>query len=420
MPRSIRLLLIGDVHFPESEGRPEVDHRDAGVSERLSRIAAQSPFTRCLRAIIQFLKNQSPIEAILICGDLTSHGKLEPYKKCAERLVRALKEAGFLNKVHVTFGNHDIDRDSARSSPGSQFEQLADFWRSLGTDVLPYPHHKSIRATAEGGQTAVVYTVNSCLGCGEMRGLPKNIEKDIKAIFSKFEATATPEDAFSLLQEQLDTPLFDDADLSDMCEKVSGMAANELPVVLAHHNLLPQAITRIDIYTEVLNGGMVRGRLSSLGRPVVYVHGHIHSDPVEVVVNPAEQGGECVFISAPLFTKGFTVLDVHCSRAGSPIGLSVTRHELLEHGAVVPRPPIRIPISKRTGLRDSDPNYETVAAHLQERSTIKNIRLSMNERYPLMSEKDLSEIVCEGFWACRLDIMNLDQAPEKWHVSIKP
>ncbi len=36
---------------------------------------------------------------------------------------------------------------------------------------------------------------------------------------------------------------------------------------------------RIAPYTEVVNGGNVRRRLTNCGKPVVYLHGHIHDDP---------------------------------------------------------------------------------------------------------------------------------------------
>ena len=62
--------------------------------------------------------------------------------------------------------------------------------------------------------------------------------------------------------------------------------SNVLSVIVAHHNLLPQRLPRLAPYTELVNGGALRASLGELGKPVLYLHGHIHEDPIEILRSP--------------------------------------------------------------------------------------------------------------------------------------
>lgn len=79
---------------------------------------------------------------------------------------------------------------------------------------------------------------------------------------------------------------------------------------MAHHNLLPQRIPRILAYGEMLNAGFLRQMLHASRRNVIYLHGHIHEDPIEVISVPGSEIAsrderKIVSIAAPALKDGF-------------------------------------------------------------------------------------------------------------------
>ena len=98
----------------------------------------------------------------------------------------------------------------------------------------------------------------------------------------------------------------------------------QLPIILTHHNLIPQRIPRVAIFPEMLNSGHVRDRIAAIGPPVIYIHGHIHDDPIDVISNPSnfEQVG-VVSISAPEISNGYAILNVLLTAEDIPLCASV-------------------------------------------------------------------------------------------------
>lgn len=119
--------------------------------------------------------------------------------------------------------------------------------------------------------------------------------------------------------KQLDTPAFVEDHLSRLQRQVSTLSNNLIPIVMAHHNILAQATPRVSAYAEVLNGGLVRSRLSNLGTPAIYCHGHIHDDPVETVEAASVAHGKLVLVSAPALWKSFNMLGIEFGFQGIPI-----------------------------------------------------------------------------------------------------
>lgn len=78
-----------------------------------------------------------------------------------------------------------------------------------------------------------------------------------------------------------------------------------------------QRMTRLAPYTELVNSGAVRASLMEAGRPILYLHGHIHTDPVEVLSVPG--GDALVCISAPAAEDGFNIIEVVFTRSGKPL-----------------------------------------------------------------------------------------------------
>ena len=300
---TLKFIQLGDIHLPDVKSLTNTDSKDDGFPTSLANIIGLNPLQAVMREVVHFCeKERHSIAAILICGDLTSRGDLAGYQECLNYLQSNLRLATSTvwqpERIHAVPGNHDIDRtkcDPAHTDLFIKFEALSSAWANLGLPILPV---KGVRRTHVElkGQTAEVFSLNSCLGCGEQLALPKKIKSQLHALLQPF---LTSPDAFDLIGHQLDTPAFDKEHLHALLSAIADLPATSVPIVLAHHNLLPQAVPRIEIYTEVINGGMMRSRLAQCSHPVIYSHGHIHEDPVEVVSFPKTTEGRLVSVSAP-------------------------------------------------------------------------------------------------------------------------
>ena len=247
--------------------------------------------------IARVRKQFSPC-GILLCGDLTTAGVSEHYAECVEYLTKSLSltSADVIapGHWHVVPGNHDVDRKSLK--PGDHpfaelFAPLKELWAaSCENAVLTVDEARITQLESQGCGIALM-SLNSCVGCGEWRGLPKRIREQLLAEIEVTLSEQPKAELFCEIAEQLDAPVFDKSHLDEVSVQIKALGRNCVPVVLAHHNLLPQQTPRLAPYAEVSNAGMLRTRLTSLGRPVIYCHGHIHEELIEVVSNPRDTGG---------------------------------------------------------------------------------------------------------------------------------
>ncbi len=179
---------------------------------------------------------------------------------------------------------------------------------------------------------------------------PQKIQAAITdAIKSQFQGSENSFETFETLAEQLDAPAFHQDHINALCEAIELSDRRTVPMVLAHHGLLPQATPRLEIYTEMLNSGMLRSRLASLGRPVIYCHGHIHTDPIEVISNADKDGSKVIIVAAPEAVKGFNLLNVFFGKNEHPIGLEIIKYRLNNDASVEASAPIRISLCLQPG-----------------------------------------------------------------------
>ncbi len=129
-----------------------------------------------------------------------------------------------------------------------------------------------------------------------------------------------------------------------MCAHLAGGAARLISIVLSHHNLLPQAIPRVALYAELLNAGVARSRLLGLHKTILYCHGHIHDDPIEVLTDPQNPGSQVILISAPTLSRGFNTITTEFGRKGFPLGCIITAHRLRKRDGSVERRSVRVPL----------------------------------------------------------------------------
>ncbi len=338
----LRFIQIGDVHLPSaSTAMGVVDSKDPRFPTSLQQIIARQPLKQVFRCVHDLIAKGSA-DCVLFMGDLTDYGKLPGYQACTDYLAEALQLG--IGRVHahipvgIVPGNHDIDRALARQ-PGStaKFAPLNAALASSGLPKLPVTSTIKMEISANGA-SADVHLLNSCWGCGEEEHIPEIFRPNLlKAIDDTF-AGAEAADAKKLYYDrQLDTPAFAEDTISTVVNDLSKMGSR-VAVLVAHHNLLPQRMTRLAPYTELVNSGALRSSLLEIKGATIYLHGHIHDEPIEVISQPG--GGRVVVVSAPEALSGFNYLEILYTKSQTPLCARVTPYRFDKSGVLRTQPAI--------------------------------------------------------------------------------
>ncbi|WP_064682829.1 metallophosphoesterase family protein [Rhizobium bangladeshense] len=418
MLAKIRLLQIGDIHLvSNASSEAFLDDKDTTFPFNLKNIISRNPLKTVFRRIYEIIEH-GDVDCVLIMGDLTDYGKLDGYAACAKYLASALQigSKGIHHDLPVGIvpGNHDIDRGLAKD-PGSN-TKFAPLLQALAEAGLPpLPVVKPIPVTVpKGPSRAEIFLLNSCWGCGEEAFIPPEFRTQIAAAI---EAVITGPDADGAIKayydRQLDTPAIAEDSIAAVVQALEGTPGSAIAVLVAHHNLLPQRRTRLAPYTELVNGGALRGALGELGRPVVYLHGHIHEDPVEVVQLP--NGAPLVSISAPDIPKGFNLVDILFGENSLPLACHVTPFRMDKSGLL--KRETTISISLNNGRRrSSDRSTGFVFAKIVEAGQIywPELKALVENASLDLSDERLTTIVEELFAEKSIDIGNYDLEQKNW------
>lgn len=226
--------------------------------------------------------------------------------------------------------------------------------------------------------------------------------------------------AFAVVGETLDSPGFLQQDIERVCGELGVLDEAVMAVVLSHHNILPQALLRVQIYTEAMNAGMVRSRLSTLRRPVLYCHGHIHDNPAEVVQQVPASVARLICISAPELSRGFNVLALDYGHRGYPLGCRLFQHQLqLRDGAVTCKE-LRIPFyapDQLTLRRLGHPRLPVVLSQLPDHDIrFDDLIQALASFTPPPPVDEVAEALLEGQWLGFVEISNLEFEPKEWIV----
>jgi hypothetical protein len=320
--------------------------------------------------------------------------------------------------------NHDVDRpriDPAGEDLFDKFASCKETWEALNLPILAVERLRKTRVSSGNRCRATVFSMNSSVGCGERRHLPNQIRADLEALLKRYSSTATPEEAFALLGETLDTPAFLHDDVEGICREIRELAPTELPIVVAHHNILPQALLRVELYTELLNAGVVRSRLSRLQRPLLYCHGHIHDDPLEIVHEPQYVGSRVVCVSAPQLVNGFNLLRVEFGSKGFPLGCRVFTFRLDHHNGEVRPVETRVPLCL-PDQRDLGPLADDRVPRLLSILPISDVRVGdlhagLVQQGLALTMDQLADLLAEAEWLGAVKITNREESPE--HRSVR-
>lgn len=412
--KSVRLLQIGDVHYPDAVLEVHADIKDAGYPAGLANLTHTNP----LQAVVRRLVDQK-VDGVLVSGDLTSKGNISEYDKCVQYLVDNL---AFTNadRLHAVPGNHDVERskiDPTGKDLFSKFQASKEAWSSRSLPVLAVDSARTTEFPATARCGVRVFSLNSSLGCGE-RYFPIEIKDPLTTLLKDYEKKVGTIDAFGILGETLDTPIINKDDLELVCSEIRKSANSTVPLILTHHNILPQALPRVALYTELLNGGNIRSRLSHLNRPVLYCHGHIHDRPIEIVHEPRHRESKLVCVSAPELKRGFNIIEIIFSSKNLPIGCRIVLHELdMRDGDVVAteqRVPLQAPYSY--GESGSKRLLSILNVIREGETRFHDIMDAVKKRGLNIKKQDVAEAIGEGEWFGCFEITNRDQDADYWHV----
>jgi hypothetical protein len=254
MLKTLEIVHIGDVHFPESKDERLADIRDSGFPPGVAERAKLTPL-RCVARKYTAVVDKQP-DVLLFSGDLTSFGDAQGYRDCLTFLNQLFNLKRLPQKrLHAVPGNHDVDRlnvDPSGKDLRRKFETFVLAWEDLGIPILAVDavRKSSVSIPKAGASGVTLFSLNSSLGCGEMR-YPLEIQNKLSDLLSDYAKSVGEKDAFPLVGEILDTPAFDQDHIEEVCHTIGGMNKKNVPVVVAHHNILPQASPRVAAYTEL-------------------------------------------------------------------------------------------------------------------------------------------------------------------------
>jgi 3',5'-cyclic AMP phosphodiesterase CpdA len=424
--RIVKLLHVGDLHYPDLVGQNEnLDLSDKGFPGVLRTRLATHPSQSVAREMARLLDRDTSIKSILICGDITSKGNLDGFRRGLSWLAAQLRlenrDMWPVDSVHAVPGNHDVNRRAVTQTETDiyrKFEDIERAWADQSDLVLTV---RGLRITTLGtSPTVTLHSLNSCLGCGEYRGLPDAICDALWRATTDMIDSNNFDDYNILQYEQLDTPAFDESEINELVHSIKDAPPGTLPIVLAHHNILPQGLVRISPYTEIVNGGNVRRRLSSCGRPVLYLHGHIHEDPIEDItrLDGTTSHGSLITVSAPEIREGFNVLSIVIGKAGVPIGCAVETYRRQHTGDVVCQGAVRIPLVKdaRRALSLLDDAGRAVLRILGGSFFRFHEVLKRAREQQTLTKNMIIDRLREASWLGLVIILDEEQEPEQWQI----
>jgi Calcineurin-like phosphoesterase len=412
---TIKLLQLGDIHYDQARLERAVDLKDRTMPAKLLESATVSP----LQAVFRKLAH-TEVDGIAMVGDLTTGGDLEIYEACAKYLTDSLDLRKWDSRlVHVVPGNHDVDPElTGQDDLLAKFVPLEETWTKLGLPVLSAngPRQGTVQQEKSGVE---IFGLNSAVGTGEHEAEKAKIPAAFAEAMQEARLQATAgADHFGVNVELFDTPSFIESHIAHTCEQIEKLPIETIPVLVSHHNLMPQALPRVAPYAHVLNGGMARDRLTACGRPVVYLHGHIHERPIEVVRQYAPKQGELICISAPLVMRGFNLLELTFTAEGLPLGCVVRQFGVSSNGNVEEVHVAQIPFV--TGPRAAGPLVKHIVSALAEKSPYRFEDLREHLRgagHCPGGEEELGDALREAEWHGLVSIGERNYPPIHWRIS---
>jgi predicted phosphodiesterase len=431
----LKLLQIGDIHYPDTREAQLIDFKDRSFPADLIEKISPIPFQSVLRNIISICSKG--VDGLLFNGDFTSKGDLVSYKKCLKLLEDSLK----LNKwnrqnIHAVLGNHDILRhkNGIFFPSSNQLQKNSHFYskfepflndNKLFLSTLMKVHSYRKTTVSNRNVKANVFSLNSCLGCGEIRFFPEKIRSEILSAINKLikedinnKKKDNLDEVLNLLYEELDTPAFLEEDIDEVCNDIKNNSDKQIAIVVAHHNILPMVKLRINLYAEAINSGLIRKRFSSLNIPVVYCHGHTHNNQIDFIVSDDNSKSKLLTISSPLITDGFNMIKIIYGYKKVPIGVEVELYNLDDNSMVNVSKINKYSFFKPAQLQfygdDRILNLLNILScdYMRYPDIYKNFKIN-NKR---IHKKTLNQLLLEAEWFQVIEIQNKEYEPNNWQI----
>ncbi|WP_417525765.1 metallophosphoesterase family protein [Marinovum sp.] len=445
MSKTIRVLQIGDIHLPDwPDTRTAIDDKDKTFSSEIKKEVTSRPLQNILRRLNE-ITTSGMIDAIICMGDYTSRGQTDEIKK-AVKIIDSLTSDSFtdvpLRKMGVP-GNHDVSREDAVAfGQSGKFTHVEEAFRSCDWDAPPIDECIKYEIGRSSDAKIDVHLLNSSLGSWSTHLLPQPLsdslqgdrlnEQQVQLIGADPNGKSCDDvgdsPSFKDRREQgyyqLDTPYLSNQSLSSM-KSFSTRSDKDSVLIVSHHNLLPQSTPRITHYAEMLNAGQARMFLQNLNKTVIYLHGHIHTDPVEKISFPAadasaQRGGEIISISAPAIWDGFNEICFFLDDDGEIFLLRVTeyRPDSLGHlGNFSDQVSRYIPIQNRIEHLVT-PEVQRVWSAIRDKRTVSWPELvELGKKQSLSSEK-IEHAILSLFCCALVQIGQLGRDKTRWRVRV--
>ena len=363
MPIShVSFLHLGDIHYPDLILRSQVvDHKDQGMSTATVGAVSSTRIADIARGINRIRTEEKNLVAIVLTGDLTTKGNISGYKDCLSFLHRTLQLSDMDYWQHrgllAVPGNHDIDRSLIVNGQPllDKFSPLSQVWAdvcgSSSALTVGMPLATDLSPVGADNPSIRFLPINTCFLCGEYRAFPERIRNEMVKALDTLKSTV-PADAFEkMVSEQIDCPAAERGHVDAIAQHIRESDASSVPVVFGHHPLLAQPMPRIDGYNEMLNAGFVRETILESRKNVIYLHGHIHQDPVLTVNSPMRGAHRIIHVSAPALEDGFNLIRIYFSvETGQPLGMELIPHRFGDHLGLVKRDPIKLRLIDQTEI----------------------------------------------------------------------
>lgn len=440
--RRLSLFQIGDVHFGSPDFGSEFDSDSSGeFSASFTLAAGGIRSRRVAQVLMQELRARDGLKHLVLMGDVSNKGDLKVFQEGMEYIVKLCK--GSLSDTecekHISSvpGNHDIDRSlHDDKSLDKKFLELNKILDSFGLQQFSLTTSLQTRTLKSGATDVELFLLNSCYGCGALLN-KKPVEHDELVKFLRDHAypEERPEDPAAPIasapadrRELLDIPLIPDQMLLEVGHRVSERtkrASNPgsyLPVLVSHHNLLPQALPRIKMYGELLNAGRVRTTIEGLNRTVLYLHGHIHDDPVEILHHPKFKQSKLIAISAPAFRRGFNIIDFYENDYNQIYAVEVSAFRVTESGGSLEAFTTPISLLEPRDIIKRLPKDDLRVLNSIDSLDIEHFsvcysRFSKSNGKGKLSELDFKERIQRLARAGLLSIENKDLSTDSWRLS---
>ena len=445
--KTTRILQIGDIHLPEwTISETDIDTKDAAFSREIIDDLKHSRLSQVLKGINK-TANSGAIDAVFLMGDLTSYGQKEYVAPAMEIFDILMQDAGSPSRpeIFVVPGNHDVNRADALSlGTLGKFAHFRETAESLGWASPPVEGAccYELGKDKSDADPLTVILLNSSIGSQSLHALAPSIEKSVSesenGAGNPVEIVSdelvngggeTPDFGAAVVSGQtlveqryrhLDTPYISKEAMANMVQSASSVKGSSV-LMCAHHNLLPQRIPRISPYAELLNAGHFRSALLDTNKNYIYLHGHIHDDPIEVIKRPTERIGDTrkssiVTISAPPIWQGYNEVALFHDQCGDVFLIRVTLYRLNASGFIgnfTDQDTRFIPLVERSEMLVSNKMQKLWEFLKKQIRTFPEIEASKTGSKGDELENSLMALFCAGF----IEIKNLGLPRQRWRVT---